>query len=351
MSEAPFLTIPELRQEVERIFRRDHRSRLVALFGRGEASGFDLAGRRWRVVPTRCELELREQLPRPDEQPAEGNVYLIDWAADVLPLDIACRLAGGRLYHVARDARLAALFGARQVEPKLAGSALAKLFLSGAVPQPRKVQGLLLTHAAAWLSLLDARLGVPETALGSAGALLAWAASQDSGPAFVRQAESDDLWRKIRRELCEWLREKLGDAGVVVWHAWEQGQASRLLEVLPLLGAARVAGDAFLAGQLAGQLSAWLPTLAGAVRGVEAILTDSTMLEAALPAERGRLLAILERSQSLADGAGLGGLTASSARQPGTGVPRPARARPSRHGDRSAGASRRAHPRRSPASR
>jgi hypothetical protein len=38
MMEAPFLTLPEVRQEVERIFRRDHRSQLVALYGRGETS-------------------------------------------------------------------------------------------------------------------------------------------------------------------------------------------------------------------------------------------------------------------------------------------------------------------------
>lgn len=315
--EAPFLTIPEVRQEVERIFRRDHRSQLVALFGCGEPSDFDLAGRRWRVLPTRCELQLREQLPRPDEKRSEPSVYLIDWAADVLPLDVACRLAGGRLYHVARDARLAALFGARQVESGLAGSALAKLLLSGAIPQPRKVQGLQLTHAAAWGSFLEARLRLPESALTSAGTLLAWGASHDGGPAFLRQAESDDLWRNVRRELQEWLRGSAGDAGAVVWQAWEEGLASRLLEVLPLLSAAREAAHEFMAGQLAGQLSAWLPSVAGAVRGVEAVLTEKKMLDAALPSERGPLLATLERSQALADGAGLGALTGTSSRLPG----------------------------------
>jgi len=37
------------RQEVERIFRREHRSRLVALYGRGEPYEFDLGGEPWRV--------------------------------------------------------------------------------------------------------------------------------------------------------------------------------------------------------------------------------------------------------------------------------------------------------------
>jgi hypothetical protein len=317
MTEAPFLSLVEVRQEVERIFRRNHRSQLVALFGRGDASDFEVAGHRWRVVPTRCELELREQLPRPEDKRAEGSVFLIDWAADVLPLDVACRLAGGRLYHVARDARLAALFGARQVENGLAGSALAKLFLAGAMAPPRKVQGLQLTHRAAWTSLLEARFRLPETALTSSGALLAWAALNDSGPAFVRQAEGDDLWRNVRRELGEWLRTTVGDAALVVWQAWELGLANRLLEVLPLLAAARSSDDAFVAGQLAGQLAAWLPNLAANVRSVESALVEETNLATALPTERGSLLAMLERSQTLAESAALERLTMASDRLPG----------------------------------
>jgi hypothetical protein len=317
MIDAPFLTVPEVRQEVERISRRKHRSSVVALFGRGETAEFDLEGRRWRVVPTRCELDLRERLPRPDEKRPEGSVFLIDWAADVLPLDVACRLAGGRLYHVARDARLAALFGARFVETGLAGSALAKLFLSGHVPEPRKIQGLELTRAAAWGSLLDARIRLPETVLTSLGALLAWAGSNEGGPAFCRQAESNDLWRNVRRELHEWLRESLGEAAVVVWQAWERGLAARLTEVLPLLTAAREAADPYLAGQVAGQMSAWLPDLAAAVRAVEADLTQASVIEAALPSEPGRRVSALERSQALADGSGLHALTVASMRLPG----------------------------------
>lgn len=317
MTEAPVLTLPEVRQEVERIFRRAHRSRLVALYGRGEAVDFDLGGDPWRIVPTRCELELRERLPRPEDCGKVGAVYLVDWSADQLPLDVACRLAGGRLYHVARDARLAALFGARQVEPGLANSALAKLFLSGAVSVPRKVQGLQLTRVAAWQSLLDSRLRLPEAALASPGALLGWAALNDTGPAFARASEADDLWRAARRELHDWLGKAVGEAGLVVWQAWERGLAGRLLDVLPLLGAAREAGDPYLAGQLVGQLSAWLPDLAVAVRGVEAALTDASVLDAALPSGRASLLGTLERSQALAQAAGLGDLTTRSPRLPG----------------------------------
>ncbi len=317
MTDAPFLSMPEVRQEVERVFRRAHRSQCVALYGRGEVSDFEISGRLWRIVPTRCELDLREQLSRHEGTGTEGSVFLIDWAGDVLPLDVACRLAGGRLYHVARDARLAALFGARQVEAGLAGSALAKIFLAGVIPQPRKVQGLQLTRRDAWMSLLAARPQLPETALGSPGALLAWAASDDGGPAFLRKAESDDLWRNVRRELSEWLRDTLGPAAAVVWQAWELGLANRLLDVLPLLAAARTTDDKFVAGRLVGQLGVWLPNLSEAVHHLQDVLVEESNLDAALPTEREPLLAALERSQALAEGASLESITNSSRRLPG----------------------------------
>jgi hypothetical protein len=317
MSAAPFLTVAEVKQEVERIFSRSHRSRAVALFGTGEAAQVEAAGTTWQVVPTRCELDLRDRLPRPGEATNMGMVYLVDWAADVLPLDVACRLAGGRLYHVARDARLAALFGARQVETGIASTALAKLLLAGTPAVYRKVQGPRLTRAFAWQALLDQRLGVPEDALTSPGALLAWGSRNDGGPAFVRACEGDDLWRNARRELHDWLQRAVNAAGLVIWRAWEAGAAGRLLEVLPLLTAAREAGDAYLAGQLTGQLSAWFGELAGSVRAHETQLIEAAVLQAALPAEPGARLALLERTQALANAAGLENIAARSNLLPG----------------------------------
>jgi hypothetical protein len=317
MIDAPFLTHAEVRQEVERIFRRRHRSQLVALFGRGEGGAFDIGGEKWNVVPTRCELELRERLPAGKGANGPSSVYLVDWTPEGLPLDIGCRLAGARIYHVARDARLAALFGARQVEPGLAGSAVAKLLLAAGAQPPRKVQGLRLTHAMVWQSLLESRCRVPEGAQSSLGALLGWAARDDGGPSFLKKAETDDLWRNTRRELQDWLRQSLGDAAVVVWQCWERSLAGRLLEALPLMLAARLAEDPFLSGQLVGQLAAWFGDLASQVRRAEVALADDTLIAQALPRERMDLLGVLQGSQSLADQAGLTSLAAFSQRLPG----------------------------------
>ena len=316
MTTAPFLTSADVRQEVERLFGKRHRSHLVALFGRGESDHFEVDGQAWQIVPTRCELDLREHLPRPDEAVAAGRVFLVDWIDDVLPLDVACRLAGGRIYHVAKDARLASLFGARQVEAGLSGTALARLLLAGAVAQPRKIQGLMLTRADAWQRLLEGCVGVKEPTLASLPGLVAWAAGSEGGPAFVKLADTDEPWRATRRELHTWIAATFGEPGAVVWRAWEQGRAGRLAEVLPLMEATPAAGSDFLAGQLAGQLTGWFGDLAPSVRAAADALTTGPVLDALFEPTDGARLALAERSQGVADAAGLGALAAASHRLP-----------------------------------
>src|SRR3954468_24181599 len=95
---SPVLSEADVRLEVERLFRRDHRSKLLALFGRGQPGSFELNGVKWEIFPTACELDLRSKLPAPGEQVSMGSVYLVDWVEDALPLDLSCRLAGGRIY-------------------------------------------------------------------------------------------------------------------------------------------------------------------------------------------------------------------------------------------------------------
>ena len=72
MTESPLLSEADVRLEVERLFRRDHRSRLLALFGRGQPGRFELDGLAWEIVPTGCELDLRSKLPAPGE-PSRGG--------------------------------------------------------------------------------------------------------------------------------------------------------------------------------------------------------------------------------------------------------------------------------------
>jgi hypothetical protein len=312
MTEAPLLSDADVRLEVERLFRRDHRSKLVALFGRGQPGRFEFDGLRWEIVPTSCELELRSKLPAPGEPTTTGSVYLVDWAEDALPLDVSCRLAGGRIYHVARDARLAALFGARQVDQGLASTALARLVLSGGVTGLRKVTGLRLTTNDLWKRVLEARFGIPESALESESAWLRWARASDAGPAFVRASEGDDLLRAVRRELLAWLEARLGSVGVLGFRAWELGIVDRALQALLLLVAVEQSEDAYLRGLVNGQVASIAPNLANEVRGAHASGTAAALLEAVLSVEDEADRRLLEGAQQHAMNGGASALVTAS---------------------------------------
>lgn len=311
MTQAPRLSDSEVRTEVERIFRKDHRSKLVALFGRGDEGRFELGGERWEILPTTCELDLRAKLPRPGERPSP-RVFLVDWREE-LPLDIQCRLAHGRLLHVARDARLQALFGARHIDPGIAASALARLLLSGVVEGLKGVPGLKLTRELAWTRFLAAKLELPDEAFGSAERLFAWARASGSGPAFVRQCEADELWRQVRRELHAWLGERLGPAGLLAFRAWETGQVERTLQVMVLAHGGDHGDDAYRRGLIEGQVGAWLPQLAVELRAAQSALAEGELLVKLVdPSRHEADLRLLREAEQLAVGAGVAAICATS---------------------------------------
>ncbi|AUX29549.1 MULTISPECIES: BREX-2 system phosphatase PglZ [Sorangium] len=312
MTESPLLSEADVRLEVERLFRRDHRSKLLALFGRGQPGRFELDGLEWDIIPTACELELRAKLPAPGEQRATGSVYLVDWAEDALPLDVSCRLAGGRIYHVARDARLAALFGARQIDPGLSSTALARLVLSGSVEGLRKITGLRLTRSDLWKRVLEARFGIPEGALETAAAWLRWVRSSDAGPAFVKACEGDDLLRAVRRELLDWLEERLPAVGVLGFRAWELGLIDRALQALLLLAAVEQSEDAYLRGLVNGQIASIAPGLAKEVRAAHAGGAAQALLEAVLSVEDAGDRRLLDEAEAHAVNGGASALATAS---------------------------------------
>lgn len=312
MSESPVLSEADVRLEVERLFRREHRSKLLALFGRGQPGRFELDGLKWEIIPTTCELELRSKLPAPGQSAATGSVYLVDWAEDALPLDVSCRLAGGRIYHVARDARLAAIFGARQVDPGLSSTAVARLVLTGTIEGLRKITGLRLTADDLWKRVLEARFGAPESALETGPSFLRWARSSDAGPTFSRACESDELLRAMRRELLEWLGRKLGAVGTLAFRAWELGLVHRALQALLLLEAVEQTNDAYLKGLVNGQLASIAPGLANEIRGAHADEAARALLEAVLSVEDPNDRRLLEQAEQHALTIGASGIAAIS---------------------------------------
>lgn len=304
MSEAPLLSESDVRLEVERLFRRSHRSKLVALFGRGLPGRIELDGLTWEIVPTACELELRSKLPLPNEKASLGHVYLVDWAEDALPLDVSCRLAGGRIYHVARDARLAALFGARQVDPGLSSTAVARLALSGSLKGLRKITGLLLTEGDLWLRVLEARFGISERDVENATEWFRWVRRSDAGPAFARSCETDDLLRAVRREMFDRFEKTLGAVGVLGFRAWELGLVERVLQALLLLVAVEGTEDAYLRGLVNGQIASVAPGLANEVRAAYAAGTASALLESLLSVDNPDDRRLLEAAEQQAVAAG-----------------------------------------------
>lgn len=312
MTESPVLSEADVRLEVERLFRRDHRSKLLALFGRGQPGSFELDGLKWEIIPTACELELRSKLPAPGEPSTTGSVYLVDWAEDALPLDVSCRLAGGRIYHVARDARLAALFGARQVDPGLSSTALARLVLMGGAAGLRKITGLRLTGDDLWKRVLEARFGIPESALETGPSFLRWVRSSDAGPAFARACEGDDLLRAVRRELLVWLEQRLGAVAVLGFRAWELGLVDRAIQALLLLAAVEQSEDAYLRGLVNGQLASIAPGLANEVRGAHVGGATQALLEAVLSVEDEADRRLLDAAQQHAMSGGASALATAS---------------------------------------
>src|SRR5262245_52797686 len=117
---APHLTDTDLRAELERLHARDHRTLDTAFYGTGEPGSLAATVRgelqRFAVRPVDCELRLRQELSRP--RSGEPVVLLVDFA-ELLPLDVQGRLAGGVVQHISRERRLANLFGARAVAPAL----------------------------------------------------------------------------------------------------------------------------------------------------------------------------------------------------------------------------------------
>jgi hypothetical protein len=312
MTETPLLSEANIRLEVERLFRRDHRSKLLALFGRGQRGHFELDGLKWEIIPTACELELRSKLPAPGDASTTGSVYLIDWAEDTLPLDVSCRVAGGRIYHVARDARLAALFGARQVDQGLASRAVARLVLSGGVDGLRKITGLRLTTDDVWKRVLEARFGISERALESGAEWLRWVRSSETGQAFARACEGDDLLRAVRCELLDWLEKRLGSVGVLGFRAWELGLVDRVLQALLLLAAVEQSENAYLRGLVNGQIASIAPGLVNEVRGAHGSGSAEALLEAVLSVDDEADRRLLEGAQQHAMSGGASALAAAS---------------------------------------
>ncbi len=260
---APELSSADIRREVERVFSRPHRAFLTALYARGEAARFSVAERQWEVIPTRCETQMRAAMPLPGTGNGEGRVFLVDWTERPLPLDLACRLAAGRVYQVSPDARLAGLFDARQIDPGLIGSGLARVLLSGEISGLGKVPGIRLTRHDAFRHFLSAWAGFPLSDALSVENLATWCHRSPVGPTLAVKSADSEAWRRLAQELREFIEHQAGPAGALVWAAFEQAGIARFFQVAVLVQAHKQRDDAVAEGLLQGRLPELAPGFGG----------------------------------------------------------------------------------------
>ncbi|HQP34794.1 MAG TPA: BREX-2 system phosphatase PglZ [Polyangiaceae bacterium] len=229
--DAPDLSLAEIQRELERILAKDRRSMMVGVWGRGEEGAVQVGEKTYRVVPTRCEIELRTAMPEGAE---DGHiVFLVDWT-ESLPLDLSSRLAGGVLFRPARDRRLAAVFGAKFVEAGLAQSALARLVLAGELAGIEgAVPGQVLRRADAYRRALQIVLGFPQDGPLTIERLCSWAMTDAGGPEFC--ARAGEPWEDFRSEIRTFVKDEGNALGLIAWKAWEAGQGRRLIELMLIL--------------------------------------------------------------------------------------------------------------------
>lgn len=319
---APQLTHAEIERELHRIFSKDRRSRLVALYGQGEPGVIGAQGHTFQVVPTRCELDLRANMPAPAERHDPGIVFLVDWTDQQLPQDLAWRMAGGRMHRIASDARLAVLFGARATDPELPFTALAKVLLAGGVTDVGKISGQVLRRQEAYRKFLVARVGFfPDGDL-TTERLIEWGASNDKGPTFASHAKGEKTWDDLRDEVAAFLKDEAGVLGSIAWQAWLAGQGERFLELCLVLDAVapQLGSGNYVEGLLKGRVTVLAPEWGAALLAQAKAIAGSPILGSVLDriesASPERASALLDRADNLIDDAPFRSALGASVRLP-----------------------------------
>lgn len=303
---APRLSHDDIRHELGRIFRRERRSRLVALWGTGEGGEIAHDGRSFEVVPTLSELDLRSRMPAPGEKLEDGRVFLVDWAEDSLPLDLRCRLAGGRLFQITSEARLAGAFGARECDPALLDTGLATLVLNGEVTELGKVRGLRIGRIAAYRRVLDRLCGLDRRVPLERLPIITWCVESTAGPGLAPEGRASAARKTLRQELRHLITSEVDALTGLAWQAWETESGPLFLALAVLAQGACSASNAEERGALRAHARHRAPGWGAKLvaMGEElAVSPDVAEILRSLSDERRR--AVLELAEQEAEAAGL----------------------------------------------
>lgn len=232
---APELHRRDIEEQLEALYRTERRRHLVALHGTGVEETIDgkLSGR-FRVVPVRSELDLRDRMP-PLEDVEARVAFLVPWTGAV-PLDLAGRFAhSGKVFRVGPELRLKQRFGVQEVEGAALRSPLADYLLRPGLATSYQVSGGRLTLALLWGAWLSSDWGLQvDDGSIALDALLTWAAADGRGLRFIEAMSAPEA-RGVRDALFAHLGSQLGGVGPAIWQAWESGRGRTALALAVLL--------------------------------------------------------------------------------------------------------------------
>jgi hypothetical protein len=285
--ELPLLYARDLKGELSRLHRVDHRSLTTAFWGRQAPdvpSEIDVVVERhgeqpitFPVVEARCEWEVRRALTRTTPQrlselpggTADGAstalVLLLDFPnRDKLPFDITSRLASGKVREIPEDQRVARLFRAQAVSADVMASPGLKKALLDVGSDFGSAQGVTVDLETAWRQYLAQAAALPEdTPLSEERLLIHVAGAPD--PYGFRGVLAQQP--QMREELLKFLADRAGPVALLSWRAWEAGTGVEAAAWAFLLQALLPVAESngFVASWLEHRLGAFDAALAGGV--------------------------------------------------------------------------------------
>lgn len=249
----PKLSAHDLQAELARFHAEPHRTWHTACYGTGEAQHLQLTVRGepklFRVVPVDCELRLREELSQCSD--TEPLVLLVDYTQR-LPLDVEGRLAHGGLLFISRERRLATLFGAKSVSPRLLDGPLAEALLSEGRPFEVRLEGSTLDEHVAWRAYLSRCAGLSSLGELTEASVIEQLAAQNGalrGPGVIAATPGlDDAARA-------YLDRTAGPIAALAWDAWQRGLALHIAGLTFIIEPLADERNDYVLGFLEGQFS------------------------------------------------------------------------------------------------
>lgn len=218
----------QVRHYVAQVRRKVPGARLIGIRTRGGWAGSDsmtVAGVELPVIVGRSPLQVREALLglREDDRPA---VLLTDLDEHQLGGDVVGRLARHRLYAIDSWQLVCDLFGAKNVDSRLANQRWLADALLEVLPQsgPDPVPAGVLDYRTAWTTLLRFGLGF-EDAVIDLRAILEWALEPDGLECYQSAPEP------LRAGLRSFLEDVAGLPARLVTGCLEAGYGSRVVPI------------------------------------------------------------------------------------------------------------------------